>query len=81
MKRSLLALAGLLVISSSQPTYAGDLYDAALAGKTDEAAKLLTAGADVNEEGDLGSPLHVAASKGDVAMTSLLLDKGADIES
>jgi ankyrin repeat protein len=52
-----------------------------LAGKKDVAAELLTSGADVGEEGDLGTPLHVAVFRGDLAIVTLLLDKGADIES
>src|SRR5262245_38936459 len=80
MRWSLPALASSLVILLSQPAVAGDLYDAALAGKAGEVARLLAAGADVNDEGDLGTALHVAAFQGDIAMVTLLLDKGADIE-
>ena len=81
MRWSLPALASSLLILLSQPTTAGDLYDAVLAGKGDDAARLLASGADISEQGDQGTPLHVAAFQGDVAMVSLLLDNGADIES
>src|SRR5262249_2178152 len=80
MRWSLSALASSLVILLSQWCVAGDLYDAALAGKAGEVARLLEAGADVNDQGDRGTALHVAAFQGDVAMVTLLLDKGADIE-
>jgi len=63
-----------------QPSVAGELYDATLAGKQDEVARLLAAGADVNDEGDLGTALHVAAFQGNAATVTLLLNKGADIE-
>jgi len=80
MRRSLPALAGSLVIGLLQPSVAGELYDATLAGKQDEVARLLAAGADVNDEGDLGTALHVAAFQGNAATVTLLLNKGADIE-
>jgi hypothetical protein len=51
------ALASSFVIVLAQPSVAGDLYEAALAGKAGEVARLLAAGADVNDEGNFGTAL------------------------
>src|SRR4051812_23095664 len=59
---------------------AGELYDATLANNLGDVDELVSAGADLEDVGDLGTPLHVAAFHGNAAMVVLLLDKGADIE-
>ena len=60
---------------------ADSLYDAAMAGDLVAARALLAAHADLAEEGELGTALHVAALKDDAAIATLLLDQGADIEA
>lgn len=59
----------------------GDLYDAAMADNLALVQSLVANGADVNEQGDEGTPLHAAVLQGDISMAAFLLDKGADIEA
>jgi ankyrin repeat protein len=82
MKRPCHLLAGLaLGWLLHTPAGAGELHDAILAGKTDAVEALLVAGADINEPGDLGTPLHVVAITDNEGIAKLLIEKHADIEA
>jgi uncharacterized protein len=43
--------------------------------------QLLAGGADVNEKDLFGTPLHLAAAKGELAIAVILIDRGADLEA
>ena len=58
-----------------------ELYDAALTSNVETVEALVAGGTSVDEQGDLGSPLHVAAARGDLAIAEILVAKGADIEA
>lgn len=61
---------------------ADDLHWAAAAGDLDRVRQLLDAGYDLNAFDDLDyTPLHHAALKEHVAVVSLLLGKGADVNA
>ena len=60
---------------------AGEIYDAAIADNLALVQSLVANGADVNEQGDEGTPLHAAVLQGDISIAAFLLDKGADIEA
>jgi ankyrin repeat protein len=81
MKWPLLFLVGalLMLLTRTAAADAGDLYDAALTGHVDAVRNLVAAGADINDPGDLGTPLHAAAFRGDIEIASILIDKGADV--
>jgi uncharacterized protein len=55
------------------------LMMACLRGQTEMARKLIARGADVNKTG--WTPLHYAATSGNVAITQLLLDENAYIDA
>jgi ankyrin repeat protein len=75
-------LSGMSVAFSLQtPGQASELQDAILAGKADAIEALLAAGADINEQGDLGTPLHVAAFDGNAELAKLIIHKRANIEA
>ena len=52
-----------------------------MAGDVEAVRSLIAGGADLDEQGDLGTPLHVAALKDDAAIAAILLDAGADKEA
>ena len=60
---------------------AGALHDAVLSENADAVAASLASGADVNEPGDLGTPLHLAAFVGNAALAQRLIDAHADVEA
>ena len=65
-----------------QAAAAGELQDAVKAGDLARAAQSVSDGADVNEVDYLaGSPLHIAALRGELEMARMLLDAGADLEN
>ena len=76
-----LLAAALLALSGPAAAQPGDLQAAILAGNIEVVQGLIAAGADVDEPGDLGTPLHVAALKDNVAIGRILLDHGARIEA
>jgi ankyrin repeat protein len=73
-------VAGAVLTGTLHFAAAGELYDAAMAGNVDDVRRLLASGADLQDKGDLGTPLHVAVSQGDVAMVKLFLEKGASLD-
>lgn len=82
VKNRHLLLPLVILLALTNGAVGGELYDSALGGKEDDVVRLLESGlGNVNETGDLGTPLHAAASQGNVNIIKLLLDKGADIES
>jgi len=68
-----------LALFHSTASSAGPLGDAAKKGDVSELNRLLEEGADVNEPGGLGAPLHWAAMNGHVDAVRLLVAKGADL--
>jgi ankyrin repeat protein len=63
------------------PSLAGDLYNAVATGDLAQVSSAAES-ADVNDDrGDLGTPLHLAALKGDAAMVALLIKKGAAVNA
>src|SRR3954447_14994114 len=80
-RRVQLLAATLLALSSSAAAQQSDLQTAVLAGNAEAVRTLIAAGADVNEQGDLGTPLHAAVLKDDATISSILLDHGARIEA
>ncbi|MDU8914081.1 ankyrin repeat domain-containing protein [Aestuariicoccus sp. MJ-SS9] len=71
-------LVGILL---SAPAAAGALSDAARKGDVAEIARLLEAGADVNEPGSLALPLHFAAMAGHAEAVALLAAQGARLDA
>ena len=59
----------------------GGLVEATNAGDLVRVGKLISEGADVNAPGLWGTPLHMAAAKGYVAIAAALLDAHADMEA
>src|SRR5262245_58951431 len=56
------------------------LIDAVNAGDSAAAEQLMMSGAEVNQKDEQGwTPLNFAAGKGDLPMTRLLIDNGADV--
>src|SRR3712207_5501858 len=78
---SSLLIGASLALSVSLAAWAGALHDAALAGDAETVRALVAGGADVNEQGDLGTPLHVAAFRGDAAVAGALIEAGANLEA
>ena len=70
-----ISLAGL---AAPPPSLAGPVRDAALAGNAAEIARLLDAGAEVDEAG-IASPLYVAIQRGHTEAAMLLIERGADV--
>ena len=70
----------LLGLSISTTAEAGPLGDAAKNGDVAEIERLLASGADVDEPGGLGAPLHWAAMNGHANAVKLLAANGADLE-
>ncbi len=58
-----------------------DLFDAVNAGDVARVQALIAAGANVNERGLSGTPLHLAVSAGMVGIAVMLIDAGADLEA
>ena len=58
-----------------------DLFDAVNAGDVARVQFLLARGADVNQHGLSGTPLHLAVSTGHVGIAVMLIDAGADLEA
>ncbi len=56
------------------------LHDAVNADDVARVVQLLAGGADVNAQGLFGTPLHLAAAKGELAIAVILIDRGADLE-
>ena len=77
----LLLIAALLAFSSPAAAQPVDLQEAVLAGDVEAVRSLIAAGADLDEQSDLGTPLHVAALKDDAVIAAILLDEGADKEA
>ena len=81
MARGLLILAAtLLAFSSPAVAQPDDLQGAVLTGDVEAVQTLIVGGADINEQSELGTPLHVAALKDNAAIAVILLDKCADKE-
>ena len=57
------------------------LFDAVNAGDTARVMALVNQGADVNQLGLFGTPLHLAAAKGYRGIAGVLIDAGADVEA
>lgn len=57
------------------------LFDAVNAGDAARVMRMVRAGADVNELGLSGTPLHLAAAKGYLGIVGILVDAGADLEA
>ena len=57
-----------------------DLFDVAIDGDVSEVRRMVAAGADIEEQGELGMrPLHVAAKAGHVEVITVLVEElGAD---
>jgi ankyrin repeat protein len=57
-----------------------DLFDVAIDGDVSEVRRMVAAGADIEEQGELGMrPLHVAANAGHVEVITVLVEElGAD---
>jgi ankyrin repeat protein len=72
-------LAGAFLVLSTQVVAGGELYDAALAGNVEAVQTLLGSGAKIDEQGELGTPLHVAALRGDLAIAEILIAKGGTV--
>ena len=70
-----------LVYWSSSAVRAGELTDAVKADDLKRVQALISGGADVNESGLFGNPLHMAVAKGSVEIARVLIDAGADIEA
>lgn len=67
---------------SKEGADAAPLHDAAYLGKTDEVARLVNEGADVNaRDSQERTPLHMAAWGGDTSSMKLLISKGANLEA
>jgi ankyrin repeat protein len=82
MRRFLCPLiAGSLYLPAQATVSAGELYEAALAGDVEAVRTLAATGVDLAEQGDLGTPLHVAAIRGDMAVAEVLITRGADIDA
>ena len=75
-----LGFSGALSVAPSSAR-AGDVYDAALAGDLATMGELIARKADLEEIGDLGTPLHAAATKGNMEICRLLLDSGAEVDA
>ena len=73
----LLFAAALLAWSNPAQTQPIDLQEAVLAGDAAAVRSLIAGGADLNEQGDLGTPLHIAALKDNAVIAAILLDAGA----
>ena len=71
----------LFVLLAQATASASELYDAVLASNVDAVQVLLANGANVTEQGELGTPLHVAAVQGNRRIADILVAKGADIEA
>lgn len=65
-------------VAVAQPV---DMQAAVLAGDTAAVVRNLDRGDNVNEQGDLGTLLHVAAVADSIAVGRILIDRGADIEA
>ena len=57
-----------------------DLAQAAFDGDLQQVARLLDAGADINQDGRNWNPLHAAIENANLACVELLIRRGADIE-
>jgi uncharacterized protein len=79
---SLTALAGWAVVACSKPpSLADEDFAVVLSGEVAEVARMLDRGARVDETGYMRrTALWYAARNGDVAMVSLLLERGADAQ-
>jgi ankyrin repeat protein len=63
-------------------TMANDLHDAVRAKDIFAVEKLISGGIDINETDYFtGTPIHISILQGDVDLVSLLIQRGADIES
>ena len=71
----------LVLLLTIAPALAGDVYDAVLLGDVAAVRELIARKADLDEPGDLGTPLHAAATKGNSEIAGLLIDNGADVEA
>lgn len=72
------ALAMLLAV---EPSIAGELSKAVKENDLVRVQALLAGGADVDERVLAGSPLHIAASQGNVEIAKVLIAKGANLEA
>ena len=77
----LLFAAALLAFLSPAAAQSVDLQEAVLAGDVGAVRSFIAGGADLDEQGDLGTPLHVAALKDNAVIAAILLDAGADKEA
>ena len=66
---------------SAAPSLAGDLYDAVSTGDLAQVSLAAESADVIGDRGDLGTPLHLAALKGDAAMVALLIKKGAAVNA
>src|SRR5687768_17184486 len=64
---------------AQQPILDKALFDASWQGNADEVARLLKAGANPKAVTNESTPLHKAASRGELEIMKLLIDSGADV--
>src|SRR4051812_4358558 len=77
----LLFAAALLAFLSPAAAQSVDLQEAVLAGDVGAVRSFIAGGADLDEQGDLGTALHVAALKDNAVIAAILLHAGADKEA
>lgn len=77
-KRGRLSLVALLQEAGARP---GRLMEAVNANDVGRVYRLIADGADVNERGFAGSPLHLATSKGFLGIAGILVDNGAELDA
>ena len=70
-----------LLAAAPRAGTAGELYDAVLLGDAGAVRAQIGRGADIVDPGPLGTPLHVAAIRGDEAIADILIAGGADLEA
>ena len=61
--------------------FRGKLFRAVAAGDEDEVKRLIEEGADVNERGYRGGPLHEASRRGRTEIVGLLCASSADVNA
>lgn len=71
----------IVTLALSIPASAGPVSDAAKAGDAAEIKRLLSSGADANEEDPMASPLHWAAMNGHSEVVKVLANNGAELNA
>lgn len=72
------AFATIALMTTAAVVTAGPLHDAVKSGDVAQAGGLLDGGSDPDEQDEFGTSLHIAAVRGNEAMATLLLQRGAD---